>query len=102
MIDAELLTDTFLHALTKLRVDDEGCAVSDWEDVERVALLCPNVRLSLLGADDEHSIALRWLVTASEQLLATYTTISPNNPIIVQLWTEARVSLLQCRIGLLE
>jgi hypothetical protein len=102
MIDAELLTDAFLHALTKLRVDSEGCAVSDWEDIERVVLLCPNVRLMLAGATDEHSIALRWLVTCTEGLLTTYTTISPNNPIIVELWTEARVSLLQCRIGQLE
>jgi hypothetical protein len=102
MIDAELVTETFLHALAKLRVDDEGCAVSDWDEVERVAMLCPNVRVALAGATDEHSIALRWLVTATEQLLTTYTVISDNNPIIVQLWTEARVSLLRCRIGNIE
>jgi hypothetical protein len=102
MICADLMVDTFLDALAKLRVDSDGVAVSDWEDVERVALLCPNTRLSVLGAHDEHSQRVRWLVTATEQLLTTWTTISPNNSVIVDLWVEARVSLLQCRIGLLE
>jgi hypothetical protein len=48
--DRSYATGLFLHGLTKLRVDDEGCAPSDWEDVGAVALLCPNVRLALAGA----------------------------------------------------
>jgi hypothetical protein len=75
--------ERFEAALKRLRVDDEGCAPSEWADVRACAGRCRDMWIFLGQHPDER---LSSLVDATESVLTTFVVIAPSNADIVKLW----------------
>jgi hypothetical protein len=88
----------FRAAIGFLRIDDEGCAPSNWQDVLRAANLCADIRLWCLGGllpTLAKSDAFFEAVDALEMVLATYAVISTDNPEVVARWRNAMVGIAE-------
>lgn len=86
----------FLHGLTQLRVDDEGCGPSEAADVLTVANLCHAVRKAIAGRelDSVDMLLLRDLVGATEMVVTTFVVSGPDNRDIMRRWMLARSAYL--------
>ena len=86
----------FRAAIGLLRIDDEGCAPSNWHDVIRAANLCADIRLWCLGGllpELAKSAPFFAAVEALEDVLGTYAVIAPDNPEVVARWRNAMVEI---------
>ena len=88
----------FRAAIGFLRIDDEGCAPSEWQDVVKAANLCRDIRLWSLGGllpTLAKSDAFFEAVDALEMVLATYAVIAPDNPEVVARWRTALAGIAE-------
>jgi len=82
----------FRAAVNFLRIDDEGCAPSEWADVLRAANLCADIRLWCLGGllpELAKNDAFFAAVEALEDVLGTFVVIAPSNAEVVARWRAA-------------
>jgi hypothetical protein len=82
----------FRGAVRFLRIDDEGVAPSELEDVLRAADLCLSIRMwSVRGQLPElaKSDPFFAAVEALEDVLGTYAVVAPDNPEVVARWRSA-------------
>jgi len=82
----------FRAAVNFLRIDDEGCAPSEWPDIIRAANLCADIRLwalqgllPTLAKSDPFFLAVESL----EDVLGTFVVIAPSNAEVVTRWRAA-------------
>ncbi|MFZ0718122.1 hypothetical protein [Mycobacterium sp.] len=88
----------FRAAIGFLRIDDEGCAPSEWQDVVKAANLCRDIRLWSLGGflpELAKSDAFFEAVDALEMVLATYAVVSADNPEVVARWRNAMTGIAE-------
>lgn len=92
----EQIIGAFLYGVTQLRVDDDGCAPSDYADVITVANLCHAVRKAIAGRelDSVDMLLLRDLVMATEMVVTTFVVSGPDNRDIMRRWMLARSAYL--------
>lgn len=92
----------FRAAIGLIRIDDEGCAASEWADVLQAANLCADIRLWCLGgllptlAKSDPFFAA---VEALEDLLGTYAVISTDNPEVVARWRTAMAGIAELEVA---
>lgn len=88
----------FHAAVSYLRVDSEGCAPSEWDDVIRASNLCADMRLWCLQGlmpTLAKSDALFEGVGALEQVLTTFVIVAPSNAELVTRWRAAYAQIAE-------
>ena len=88
----------FRAAISFLKIDDEGCAPSEFSDVVAASNLCADIRiwcytgmLPTLAQNDAFFEA----VDALEMVLATYVVIAPDNTELVARWRTAHAAIAE-------
>jgi hypothetical protein len=100
-VEPDRVVELFLHCVGQLRVDDDGLASGhDVAELNAVAYLCLMMKTLAIVPRDPLDILLFELADATEALITT--AVLPPNGDVVGRWTNARVSVMNCRLGAIE